>query len=114
MLLNVVLLARTRVTAFQAHSLMTSISKPLRHDVTIINDLGLHARAAAKLAKVAQQAENDIWLEFDSEQVDAKEVIDILTLAAAKGDHVTIIIENTSDQNIMNQIVELFNNGFGE
>lgn len=82
--------------------------------VTIINDLGLHARAAAKLAKAAQDATDDVWLEFDTEQVDAKQVIDILTLGAAKGDRVIIRIEQAADMDILNRIAALFENGFGE
>ncbi len=82
--------------------------------VTIINDLGLHARAAAKLAKAAQEAEHDVWLEFNSEQVDAKQVHDILTLGAAKGDQVTIRIESDADSDTLDRVAELFENGFGE
>ncbi len=93
---------------------MSSTSDTHRRAVTIINDLGLHARAAAKLAKVAQEAEDDVWLEFNSEQVDAKQVIDILTLGAAKGDRVTIRIESEADSDTLDRAAELFENGFGE
>ena len=93
---------------------MTSSSQPLRRETTIINDLGLHARAAAKLAKAAQEAESNVWLELGSDRIDAKQVIDILTLAAAKGDKVTIVAEHTADEGIVDRIVELFNDGFGE
>ena len=82
--------------------------------VTIINDLGLHARAAAKLAKTAQEAQNDVWLEFNSEQVDAKQVIDILTLGAAKGDRVFIRIESDADADTLDRVAALFEDGFGE
>jgi phosphocarrier protein HPr len=94
--------------------LMPSNSEPLRRDVTIVNDLGLHARAAAKLAKVAQKAAGRVWLQVDAERIDAKQVIDILTLAAAKGDPVQVIIETDADLDTLNLIVELFADGFGE
>ena len=93
---------------------MTATSEPLRRDVTIVNELGLHARAAAKLAKAAQKAQKDVWLEFASERVDAKQVIDIMTLAAAKGDRVTVHIEQAVDLDTLNSIVQLFADGFGE
>ncbi|MGD9366941.1 MAG: HPr family phosphocarrier protein [Desulfobacteraceae bacterium] len=93
---------------------MTATSEPLRRDVTIVNELGLHARAAAKLAKAAQKAQNNVWLEFASERVDAKQVIDIMTLAAAKGDQVTVRIERAADLDTLNSIVQLFAGGFGE
>lgn len=83
-------------------------------NVTIVNELGLHARAAAKLAKLAQKASGRVWLAFGSEQIDAKQVIDILTLAAAKGDAVRIGIEAAADKTILTRITELFAGGFGE
>jgi phosphocarrier protein len=98
----------------QVWPLMRATPESLRRDVTILNDLGLHARAAAKLAKAAQKAQNDVWLEFASERVDAKQVIDIMTLAAAKGDQVTVAIEQAADLDTLNSIVQLFAGGFGE
>jgi phosphocarrier protein len=94
--------------------LTISIPEPLRRDVTIVNELGLHARAASQLAKAAQKAQNNVWLEFASERVDAKQVIDIMTLAAAKGDRVTVVIEQAADLDTLNGIIKLFDGGFGE
>ena len=93
---------------------MTSTSEPVWRKATIVNDLGLHARAAAKLAKTAQAAKNKVWLKFGSDRVDAKQVIDIMTLGAAKGDQVSVGIEQVEDLGIMKAIVELFASGFGE
>ena len=89
-------------------------SEPLKRDVTIVNDLGLHARAAAKLVKAAQKAAGRVWLQVGPEKIDAKQVIDILTLAAAKGDKVQVVVETNSDLDTLNLIVELFAGGFGE
>lgn len=94
--------------------LMSSTLKSLHQDVTILNDLGLHARAAAKLAKAAIRADKNVWLEFGDEQVDAKQVIDILMLAAAKGDTVTVRIEQVADAQVLDGIIQLINDGFGE
>ena len=93
---------------------MPSYFEPPMRSVTIVNDLGLHARAAAKIAKSAQSASGRVWLQFGQEQVDAKQVIDILTLAAAKGDQVQVIIEADADMDILDQIAALISDGFGE
>ena len=93
---------------------MTTTDDSLWRDMVIVNELGLHARAAAKLAKAAQQADGPVWLQAGSERVDAKQVIDILTLAAACGDTVNIQVENPSDSGILDIIAELFAGGFGE
>jgi phosphocarrier protein HPr len=93
---------------------MPSISGPLSRDVTIVNELGLHARAAAKLAKLAQQAAGPVWLQAGSDRIDAKQVIDILTLAAGKGDQVQIGVEATADMATLDLLVALFADGFGE
>jgi phosphocarrier protein HPr len=93
---------------------MPSISEPQWRDVTIVNDLGLHARAAAKLARLAQQAAGAVWLRTESECIDSKQVLDILTLAAGKGDRVQIGVEEAADLATLNLIVALFADGFGE
>jgi phosphocarrier protein len=82
--------------------------------MVIVNELGLHARAAAKLAKVAQRADGCVWLQAGSERVDAKQVIDILTLAAGQGNTVRIEVDNASDGPVLDHIAELFASGFGE
>ena len=70
-------------------------------DVTLINELGLHARAAAMIAKLAQTARSKVWIIKDGEEVDASSVIDILTLACAKDSNVQLRID-------------LVESGFGE
>ena len=93
---------------------MPSTVDRLCRAVIVENDLGLHARSAAKLAKVAQEAEGHVWLEFGEYQVDAKQVIDILTLGAAKGDQVVIRVEQEHNMDILNRMTALFEDGFGE
>ncbi len=82
--------------------------------VIITNELGLHARAAAKIAKLAMQAEEIIWIIKDSEKVDASSIIDILTLGCSKGTVITFAAGNESDLNVLNDIVMLVEKGFGE
>jgi len=82
--------------------------------VIIINELGLHARAAAKIAKLAIQAEGIIWILKDSDKVDASSIIDILTLGCSKGTAITFTTDNESDLDVLNDIVMLVEKGFGE
>jgi len=86
----------------------------LYRELVIVNELGLHARSAAKLAKLAQQADKEVWLHMGDQSADAKQVIDLLTLGAAKGDHVKVTIETPADIQIMEAIEKLFADGFGE
>jgi phosphocarrier protein len=82
--------------------------------LTIVNELGLHARSAAKIAEVAQNAKHKVWVFYDGEKVDAASIIDILTLGAACGSRIEISIENADDTAILNEIVNLVETGFGE
>ena len=83
-------------------------------DVTIINELGLHARAAAMIAKLAQTARSKVWIIKDGEEVDASSVIDILTLACAKDSNVQLRIDDHLDLDVLNNIADLVESGFGE
>jgi phosphocarrier protein len=80
----------------------------------IINALGLHARSAAKLAKVAGQAQGDIWITKNGNTADATSLLDILTLDCPQGSEVTITIDDDADQNILARIEALIRSGFGE
>lgn len=90
------------------------MSHTLSRDVVIINELGLHARSAAEIAKLAQNANSKVWLIRGKERVDASSIIDILSLACSKGTKITLKIDEESDINILNEIIELVKNGFGE
>jgi phosphocarrier protein HPr len=83
-------------------------------DVVIVNELGLHARAAALIATRAQNAKKKVWILKDDERVDASSVIDILTLACMKGSKIRLKIDDPSDADILNDIVQLVEDGFGE
>jgi len=93
---------------------MGSPVNTLSRDVIISNELGLHARSAARIAKLAQNGKSKIWIIKDSEAADASSVIDILTLACEKGSEITLKIEDPSDIKILNQLVQLVESGFGE
>jgi len=82
--------------------------------VTITNELGMHARAAAKIAELAQQATAKVWIIKDNERVDAASIIDILSLGGAKGAGITLAVAEAADIDILNRIEVLVKNGFGE
>lgn len=93
---------------------MAPNNETLYRDLLIINELGLHARSAAKLAKVAQNASGNVWITHGDTTADAKQVIDLLTLAAGCGASVRVSIETGEDHQTLRAIAELFAGGFGE
>ncbi|HSO19886.1 MAG TPA: HPr family phosphocarrier protein, partial [Desulfosarcina sp.] len=81
--------------------------------LTIVNDLGLHARSAAMLAKLAEAAGGRVWITKNGDTVDAASILDILTLACPKGAEVTVSIEDERDTKILERIATLIRSGFG-
>ena len=81
---------------------------------TIKNELGLHARSAAQIARIAGDSAANVWLKKDDKMADASSIIDILTLACEKGTKIAIIIEDLADINILDAIVDLVDSGFEE
>jgi phosphocarrier protein HPr len=83
-------------------------------EVQIINKLGLHARASAKLTKLASQFKCEVWVARNNRRVNAKSIMGVMTLAANKGS--TIAIETTGDDEVgaMEALVALVEDYFGE
>ena len=88
----------------------------LKGQVLIINRLGLHARAAAQLVRLASSFQSKIILQrIDNSVVaDAKSILSVLTLAASKGVALEIEIEGDDQQTAFDAIQDIFKNGFGE
>lgn len=88
----------------------------IRKTLRIKSELGLHARAAARLVRVASQFESDIRLSRLNvqEQVDAKSILGILLLAAANGTELQVMIDGADEEAAMEAVVQLVNNRFGE
>lgn len=82
--------------------------------LTIINKLGLHARAAAKLINLTSKFSCDIQLSKDGRQVDGKSIMSVMMLAASKGTELTISTDGEDEQEALSAIVELINNRFDE
>lgn len=83
-------------------------------EVEIVNKLGLHARASAKLTKLASQFKCDVWATRNNRRVNAKSIMGVMTLAANKGSRIQI--ETTGDDEVtaMTALVALVEGYFGE
>ena len=88
----------------------------LETKIRIINPLGLHARAAAQLVRLAGKFKSRIGLTRTDNDVtaDAKSILSVLTLAAAKGTELRLNIEGNDKEEALKAIEELFSSGFGE
>ncbi|MBL7178677.1 MAG: HPr family phosphocarrier protein [Desulfobacterales bacterium] len=93
---------------------MDGLDKELTREVVIVNTLGLHARAAAKIAKCVQNAKSNIWIIKDDTKADASRIIDILTLVCVQGSKITIKINDRADLEKLNDLVKLVEKGFEE
>lgn len=82
--------------------------------ITIINKLGLHARAAAKLVQLSNQFSSNINLVKDGEDANAKSIMDVLMLAGAMGTQLRIVAEGPDEREALEEISALINNRFEE
>jgi phosphocarrier protein HPr len=82
--------------------------------VTIVNKLGLHARAAAKFVTLASSFASDIKLTRNGQEVNGKSIMGVMMLAASKGTEVTLIAEGTDEFDAVNKLSELIAQRFGE
>ncbi|CAM5310456.1 HPr family phosphocarrier protein [Thauera mechernichensis] len=85
-----------------------------RADADIINKLGLHARASAKLTQLASNYPCEVWLERNGRRVNAKSIMGVMMLAAAKGSTITIDTEGEQADDALRAIRDLVADRFGE
>ncbi|MEZ5609095.1 MAG: HPr family phosphocarrier protein [Rhodocyclaceae bacterium] len=85
-----------------------------REDAPIINKLGLHARASAKLTQLASAYPCEIWLERNGRRVNAKSIMGVMMLAAAKGSTITIDTDGEQADEAMQALQALIADRFGE
>lgn len=83
-------------------------------NVTVKNRAGLHTRPAAMLVKLAAKYKSEIFLERDGMNINAKSIIGVMTLAAEQGAILSLRINGTDETSAQSEIIEFFNNGFGE
>ena len=85
-----------------------------QQEVEIVNKLGLHARASAKLTQTAGKFAADIWLSRNGRRVNAKSIMGVMMLAAGKGSRIEIETTGTDADAAMAAIVDLIGDRFGE
>lgn len=86
----------------------------VEREVEVVNRLGLHARAAAKLVHTAGRFESSVRLHDGAQSVDAKSILGLLLLAAAQGSRLTVRCEGPDEQAAAGAVEALFADGFGE
>ena len=86
----------------------------IRRPITIINKLGLHARASAKLVATASQYDSVVKIARNGREVDAKNVMQVMMLAASQGTDVELIAEGPDEEQAIAALVELIDDYFGE
>src|SRR3954463_7702658 len=86
----------------------------LQREVEIVNKLGLHARASAKLTQLAARYQSDVQMSRNGRKVNAKSIMGVMMLAAGKGTKVTIETDGPDESDAMNAIVALIGDYFGE
>lgn len=91
-----------------------SVSFMIRKEITIYNALGLHARPAAQIVKIAAQRKASLWIEKDGERVNGKSIMGVMTLAAEKGSTLMLEASGEEEQELIRDLEELIRNKFNE
>jgi len=86
----------------------------LSKKLMIINKLGLHARASMKLISLAGRFQSEILIRYRHHQVDAKDILNVMSLGAAQGAEIEFILNGPDEAAALEQITHLINNRFGE
>ena len=86
----------------------------IRTNATISNKLGLHARASAKLTKLAGSYPCEVWMSRGERRVNAKSIMGVMMLAAGMGTEVTLETEGEREEQAMEALLALINDKFGE
>ena len=86
----------------------------IRRTITIVNKLGLHARAAAKLVTTATPFQSGVKIRKGEREVDGKSIMSVMLLAASKGTDVEVIAEGPDEQEAVDAVCALIDNKFDE
>ena len=86
----------------------------IKNDTTISNKLGLHARASAKLTKLAGSYPCEVWMSRGERRVNAKSIMGVMMLAAGIGSQVTLETDGEQEQEAMDALLALIADKFGE
>lgn len=83
-------------------------------EAEIINRLGLHARASAKLTQLAGQFKSEVWISRNTRRVNAKSIMGVMMLAAGKGSRVTLEADGEDAEQALTALTQLIADRFGE
>ncbi|HEY7657470.1 MAG TPA: HPr family phosphocarrier protein [Burkholderiales bacterium] len=86
----------------------------LQQEVEIINKLGLHARASAKLTQVAGRFKSNVWVSRNGRRVNAKSIMGVMMLAAAKGSTLVVETDGPDEEQAMKAVTRLISSRFEE
>ena len=86
----------------------------LKRDVEIVNRLGLHARASAKVTQTAAKFSSDVFMTRNGRRINAKSIMGVMMLAAPKGSLVTLEVSGPDENEAMAALVQLIADRFGE
>ena len=86
----------------------------ISRDVTIQNNVGLHARPATIFIQKAHSYKSNIWIEKDDRRINAKSLLGVLSLGIVKGMTVTLTAEGVDEEEALNGLVALIDSGLGE
>lgn len=86
----------------------------IKQEFTIVNRLGLHARAAAQLVQTANQFSAEVTLFKEDIEVNGKSIMGILLLAAPQGTQISVAVDGNDEEQAMKTIAKLIEDGFGE
>jgi phosphocarrier protein len=85
-----------------------------QRDVEIVNKLGLHARPSARLTQLASSFDSQVFLSRNGRRVNAKSIMGVMMLAAARGSTITLETEGEDEQEAIEALTDLIASGFGE
>ena len=91
-----------------------SIRSMQQREVEILNKLGLHARASAKLTQLAARFQSDVQIGRNGRKVNAKSIMGVMMLAAGKGSKITLETDGPDEQQAMDALCALIRDCFGE
>ena len=83
-------------------------------ELEIVNPLGLHARAAAKLVGLANKFKSEVWIGKDGQEVNGKSILGVLMLACGQGSKITLRVEGRDADDAHEALAALVADGFGE
>jgi phosphocarrier protein HPr len=86
----------------------------IQQEVEIVNKLGLHARASAKLTQLAAKFRSEVWMTRNKRRVNAKSIMGVMMLAAGKGAIVTLEADGADEKECFDALLNLIQTKFGE